>query len=118
MADKSIHNRQDLSPEDAEAILRYAAGNMSDAEARELEARSLEDPFLADAMEGIESGPDKARMEQLAYSLNQDLKRRLNSKQKRKRWIGFETPVWWPWITLILLMLIIIAYLFIRKLSG
>ena len=90
---------------------------MTDAEAHRLEATSIDDPFMEDALEGL-SASDRVRLEQMAYGLNQDLKRRLSDRKKRSRWIGYEIPSWWPWITLILLMLIALSYLFIRKLSG
>lgn len=118
MADNPTRKQQPDTGLDPNDILRYTSGQMSDAEARQFEAASLEDPFLADALEGIENTADQKRLEQLAYSLNQDLKRRLSNKRKTKRWIGFEAPAWWPWITLILLMLITIAYLFIRKMGS
>lgn len=118
MADKPIHMNHPPGEIDPQELLRYTSGQMSDTEAQQLEARALDDPFLADAIEGMEQAPNKARLEQMAYALNQDLKRRLSQKQKRKKWIGFEAPAWWPWITLIILMLITLAYLFIRKLGG
>ncbi len=118
MADNPIHKKTDPEAIDPQEILRYTSGQMSEQEAQQLEARALDDPFLADAIDGMEQSPDRARLEQMAYALNQDLKRRLSQKQKRKRWIGLESPAWWTWITLIILMLITLAYLFIRKLGG
>lgn len=118
MSDKHTP-QEDASPHrDPADLLRYMAGELPDAEAQRLEADSLEDPFLADALEGIESTSNKIRLEQMAYSLNQDLKRRLKHKQQRHRWIGFQSPTWWPWLVLILLMLIVLSYLFIHKAYG
>lgn len=118
MNDKSIHSAGASNEKDSQEILRYASGQMSDEEARRLEARSLADPFLADALEGLEQTADTKRLEQLAYSLNRDLKKRLEKKKRINRWIGFAPPAWWPWSLLILLLLITIAYLFIQKLSS
>jgi hypothetical protein len=118
MNDSPTHKQDQGNGVDPQEILRYTSGQMSDEEARLLEARSLEDPFLADALEGMEQTADTKRLEQFAYSLNQDLKRRLKKKRLKNKWIGFETPIWWPWTILILLLLITIAYLFIRKLGG
>ncbi|MFM7672528.1 MAG: hypothetical protein ACKO6Q_08070 [Bacteroidota bacterium] len=103
---------------DPQEIIRYTSGQMSDAEAQALEARALEDPFLADALEGVDQVTDKVRLEQMAYALNQDLKRRLSGKRKKNRWIGFEMPGWFPWVILILLILITTIFLYIRKLGG
>jgi anti-sigma factor RsiW len=117
MEDKHPMNRPDGSVNpDPNDLIRYAAGEMSDEEAHRFEAHSMDDPFLNDALEGL-SASDRARMEQMAYGLNQDLKRRLSDRRK-KRWIGYEIPSWWPWLTLIFLLLIALSYLFIRKLSG
>ncbi len=118
MADNPNHKKPVPEAIDPQEILRYTSGQMSEQEAQQLEARALDDPFLADAIEGMEGSTDQVRLQQMAYALNQDLKRRLSKKQKRKRWIGFEAPTWWPWISLIILLLITLAYLFIRKLGG
>lgn len=118
MTDK--HTSPDAShpARDPADLLRYASGELSEADSQQLEAESLEDPFLADALEGLEGASDKVRLEQMAYSLNQDLKRRLKKQQQRSRWIGFQSPVWWPWMILILLMLIVMAFLLIQKFGG
>lgn len=118
MSDKHTPQEGSASPRDPAELLRYVAGELPDAEAQRLEADSLEDPFLADALEGIESASDKIRLEQMAYALNQDLKRRLKHKKQRHRWIGFQSPTWWSGLVLILLMLIVLSYLFIRKRYG
>ena len=117
MADKSTSPKSTPPHRDPADLLRYAAGQLSDAESQQLEAESLEDPFLSDALEGLEGASDKVRLEQMAYSLNQDLKRRLNKQKQRTKWIGFQSPVWWPWMILILLMLIVMAFLLIKKFS-
>lgn len=118
MTDKETSREQSPSPRDPADLLRYAAGELTDAEAQRLEADSLEDPFLADALEGIEETTDKVRLEQMAYTLNQDLKRRLKKQKRRSRWIGYQSPAWWPWMILTLLMLVVITFLFIRRLGG
>jgi len=105
-------------PQDPAHLLRYAAGDLPDAESQRLEAASLDDPFLSDALEGLEASKDKVRLEQMAYALNQDLKRRLKKQKQRNKWIGFQTPVWWPWTILILLMLVVMSHLLIRKFAG
>lgn len=117
MADKPISPQTAGTSPDPNDLLRYTAGNMSDADAHQLEAQSIDDPFLADAVEGLSSG-DRVRLEQMAYGLNQDLKRRLAEQKKRRRWIGFHMPGWWPWLLLTFLMLMTIAFLIIRKLAG
>jgi hypothetical protein len=101
---------------DPNDLLRYNAGEMTDAEAHAFESKSIDDPFLADAVEGL-AGSDRVRLEQMAYGLNQDLKRRLAERNKSRRWIGFQMPSWWPWILLTFLLLMTIAFLVIRSLS-
>ena len=117
MADKQPNKPVEGAVPDPKDLLRYAAGEMNDAEAHGFEAASIDDPFLSDAAEGLSAG-DQVRLEQMAYGLNQDLKRRLKERNNRKRWIGFEAPKWWPWLILTFLLLITLVFLFIRKLSG
>ncbi len=117
MAERPIPNPSAGANPDSNDLFRYHAGEMTDAEAHQFEAKLIEDPFLADAVEGIASS-DRIRLEQMAYGLNQDLKRRLAERSKSRQWIGFKIPGWWPWLLLTFLLLMTIAFLFIQKLSG
>src|SRR5215203_3556668 len=76
---KKYHSSQ------AERISRYLAGEMSPSEMHALEKEALDNPFLADAIEGIQS--------QTATQFEshiEDLKQRLNARTAGK---GVRVPV-------------------------
>ena len=67
---------------DAEDIRRYLSGQMPDAERHALEKEALEDPFLADAIEGMELRLPVENLNQDLANLHTRLERRLETKQK------------------------------------
>jgi anti-sigma factor RsiW len=117
MTDRSLKNQYPDPAIDPKILLRYVSGELDDATARQLEARALEDPMLADAIEGLQRTQDQVRLEQMAYQLNQEMRKRLSKKQKRKSALGFTIPTWWNWVILTLLLLIVIAFILIKKIS-
>lgn len=100
-----------------EKLLQYLNRNMSDEEQHAFEKQLNDDEFMNDAVEGLESMENKNRLGELVQQLNTDLKKQLDRKKKRKekRKIPGQS---WTYISIVLvLLLIIIAYLVIRKLS-
>ena len=75
MAPSSSHNAG-YSRED---LLRYIAGQMPAAEMHALEKAALEDPFLADALEGLQQEAAEETKKHLA-ALDQRLAKRVDHK--------------------------------------
>lgn len=67
MSDPNKHN----APSANSAIQRYLKGEMSAREMHELEKAALEDPFLADALEGFESHPTQPHLDELHTRLEE-----------------------------------------------
>ena len=78
MADKS-NDKKEFGSDD---IRRYLSGEMSDSERYALEKAALEDPFLADAMEGMESRLPISELSQDLSSLETRLEKRIELKPK------------------------------------
>jgi hypothetical protein len=77
-------------------IQNYVAGKLSAAEMHAIEKAALEDPFLADAIEGMENSIQQRGSSSLNVDIN-DLQRRLSNRinEKRKiRVIAFN-HLWW-----------------------
>jgi hypothetical protein len=67
----------------AENIRKYLAGQLSEQEMQALEKAALEDPFLSDAMEGIEESLNhKASFESGVEDLQKRLKERIRKKNR------------------------------------
>lgn len=71
--------------QDIDLIKKYLRGQLSPAEMHRLEKRALDDPFLAEAMEGYENFPNNS------HSLN-ELKVRLKSRTESKISKNTNTP--------------------------
>lgn len=102
---------------DQEKLLQYLSGQMPQQEQHELEKQLSEDPFLADAMEGLQSFKNSTEAELMVYQLNASLKKQLAKKEKRrkKRSPGDQTYTYYAIV--LLLLLAVIAYLVVRKLN-
>ena len=78
----------------AEYIRKYLDGELSDQAMQALEKAALEDPFLADAIEGIEESRQHAvSFESGVADLRTKLKERISQKQ-RKTGILFQLSKW------------------------
>ncbi|MFZ1529336.1 MAG: hypothetical protein WAT19_11315 [Ferruginibacter sp.] len=100
---------------DQEKLLQYLSGQLPAAEQHELEQQLNDDPFLADAVEGLQSFKNSKEAELMAYQLNTSLKKQLTKKEKRrkKRSLPDQTAVYYA--VVILLLLVVIAYVVIKR---
>ena len=94
MSDKGKYN--------IESIRLYLEGKLSSSQMHELEKAALHDPFLADALEGMELHADKDKFSSEVEELNARLKERLN---KRKGVLLSINHLWWK-IAAVLLIII------------
>ena len=98
-----------------EKLLDYLNKNLSAAEAHEVEKQMANDEFMNDAVEGLENFKNKKDVSLLVQQLNSELKKQTEKKKakKEKRKLK-EQP--WLYITIVtLLILVIVAYLVIKK---
>jgi len=75
----------------AEDIRLYLAGKLSPSQMHDLEKAALQDPFLADALEGMELNNDQ---EKFSADTN-DLNARLNERIKKKGVLLSINNLWW-----------------------
>ena len=98
-----------------EKLLDYLNKKLSAAEAHDIEKQMADDEFMNDAVEGLENFKNKKNVSLIVQQLNNELKKQTAKKKakKEKRKLK-EQP--WLYISLVtLLLLIIIAYLVIKK---
>jgi len=93
----------------ASDFVRYHGGAMSNAEMHDLEKAALEDPFLADALEGyaLSNSPEKDIAE---------LQRQLTDKRKKKKALIislFTQNKWWS-VAALFVIILGVAFLFYR----
>ena len=102
--------------QDIEKILEYLKGSLSDEEIAQFKVRPPEDPFLREALEGLQTLENKENLPKMIRGLNQQLHQHLahNKYTGRKKMIRFGD--WIYWSIGIILLLALAAFLVLRLL--
>lgn len=100
-----------------EKLLEYINEHMSAEEKHAFEKQMNDDEFVNDAVEGLQSMPNKAALEQLVSQMNKDLSRQISKKKKRKQKRALPDQPWLYYTIITLLLLVVIAYIIIKKSS-
>lgn len=110
---------QNLNNEiEQEKLLQYIDGKLPEQEMQKLEQQLRDDPFLADAMDGLKNISSKEKASLLAFQINKSLKGKLQ-KAKRNRVKSLFSNEYIVYTTIgILLIISIISYLIIKKIVG
>jgi hypothetical protein len=105
-----------LSPEiDQETLLLYLQDKLSAEKKHEVEKKLLENEFAGDAIEGLQQIKNKQRINYSVEMLNRDLKKKLVKKKQRREKMRIKDQPWLYISLIILILLIVIAYIVIRK---
>lgn len=102
---------------DNQKLMDYVAGKLSETEKNEVERWMADNEFAAEAMEGLEQFSSKkdigGYVDQLNKELNQYIKQKKNRRERRKL---KEQP--WTYLAIFLvLVLVVIAYVIIKKMQ-
>jgi len=98
-----------------EKLLEYLSKNLTEAEQHELETHLNDDPFLSDAMEGLEQMEHSEKLPLLVQQLNAGLKSKLDHKKKKRRRTAMFKDNSTYYSIIIILVLTVIAFVVIRK---
>ena len=97
-----------------EALLKYLQGKLSAEEQHELEKALLDDPFEADAAEGLSAMQDKQNIPAVVSQLNRELKKKTGRRKEGlfRRQAKLES---WLLVAIVLILLLaVIGYLVIH----
>ena len=98
-----------------EKLLQYLNQHMSEQEIHAFEKQMNDDEFMNDAVEGLQSLQNKNELPVYIQQLNADLKKQIDKKKKRKDKRKLNQQPW-AYISIVLILLLIIAaYLVIKK---
>lgn len=102
---------------DNQKLMDYISGKLSGKEKHEVEEWMIDNNFENEALEGLQTLPDKKDLQIYVDQLNKELNNYLQQKKHRRdRRKIKEIP--WSYVAIVLvLMLIIIAYFVIQKLG-
>lgn len=107
-----------LNPEvDQDTLLKYLQGQLSADEQHEVEKSLLDDPFEADAMEGLQGVQDKTQIKELVAQLNRDLKKKTSRKKRRLFSREAKVEPWLLMAVVFILLLAIIAFIVIYRMK-
>ena len=98
-----------------EKLLEYLNRNMPDEARHELEKQMNDDPFVNDAVEGLEQMKNKKDLLLLVQELNANLKKQTDKKKKRKERRALKEYPWIYFTLIFLLLLLVIAFIVIMK---
>ena len=100
---------------DQETLLKYLQGKLTAEEQNSVEKSLVDDPFEADAVEGLQTVQDKQHLSSIVEQLNRDLKKKTSRK---KKWLFKREAKVESWLLLtvvIILLLAVICYLIYRQ---
>lgn len=97
----------------SQSLLNYLEGKLDVGEHTRIEAAVAADPFLRDALEGLNAMQDKGQLEQVVVQLNARLRRQVNKRRLRRR-KPLAQPLWM--YVLLLLLLATIGWIVINAL--
>jgi len=107
-----------LNPEvDQDTLLKYLQGQLSADEQHEVEKSLLDDPFEADAMEGLQNIQDKTQITELVGQLNRDLTKKTSRKKRRLFKREAKVESWLLMTVVFILLLAIIAFIIIYRMK-
>ena len=103
------------SEAEQQKVLNYLNGKMSDAGAHEFEKDMNEDPFMADAVEGLEKVKDKEHLNVLVHQMNTELTKHVKSKKLRREKRNINQDQWIYFAVIIIVILTVVAFTVIKN---
>lgn len=103
---------------DQETLLLYLQDKLSEEKKNEVEKKLLENEFADDAVEGLKEFKDKEKAAFMVELLNRDLKKKIQKKKQRREKLKLPDQSFVYIAILIFLLLIILCYMIIRKMSS
>jgi len=103
---------------DQETLLLYLQDKLTSEKRHEVEKKLLENEFAEDAVEGLQTIKDKQHIDYMVEMLNRDLKKKLEKKKQRREKMRIKDQPWLYISLIIFILLIVIAYIVIRKSLG
>ena len=105
-----------MSNIDNQKLADYFSGKLSPTEQHEVEMWMMENPFDAEAFEGLRSVQNEQKINNTVDQLNKQLHKYLHDKRVKRRRKLIASDTWTYLAVLIVLVLIILAYIIIKTL--
>jgi hypothetical protein len=113
------NNKSNISAQeitDQEKLMQYLNEQLSHSESHQLESDMESDPFMTEAMEGLDQ-VDKQIIPEVIDQLNISLRKEIKAKKRKKRNQIFSNQNWVYFAVILILILLIISYLVMKKMG-
>lgn len=100
-----------------EKLLEYLNSTLSKEEQHSLEMQMNDDPFISDAVDGLQHFEKDQQVSLIVHHLNEGLRKQLEKKKARRK-TSIQQQPWIYFALIILLILIVVAYVIIKKLYA
>jgi len=105
-SNKNIDNQQ---------LMDYLRNQLNNADKYEVEKTMNDDPFINDAVEGLQKFDVKKDMQTYVTQLHDDLQKQLAKKKKRKDKHRLKEQPWVYLAIVIILLLLILCFIILQK---
>lgn len=101
-----------------ETLLQYLQKELTPAQEHEVERALSEDPFAAEALEGLQEMQDSDGLQKISESLEKTLYNKLKEKRKKRDAANDDMQPWVIYAIIIILLLCVVAWAVIKRLQS
>jgi ABC-type bacteriocin/lantibiotic exporter with double-glycine peptidase domain len=106
-------------PIENQQIIDYLKGDLNNVSQQQFEEQEQDDAMMQDAMEGLNSIQDMARLEMMTREMNQSLQKKLVAqKNKHKETRKWKDQKWLLLAIATVLMIVVICYMVMKVVKG
>ena len=100
---------------DNQKLMDYLSDKLSSADKHEFEEEMIDSDFINDAVEGLETFKKKADIDEYARQLNNNLKKKLETKRLRRNKRKIKDLPWFFYAIILILILVIASFILLKK---
>ena len=100
---------------DNQQLMDYLSSHLNKPSEHELEKTMLDDPFVNDAVEGLQQMPGNKNINAYVEQLNEDLNKQIAKNKKRREKRRLKDSPYTYLTIIILLVLLIICFVVVKK---
>ena len=100
---------------DNQQLMDYLSNHLNSTQQHELEKTMADDPFIDDAVEGLQQISNQQNLQSYVEQLNDGLKKQISKNKQRKEKRRLKDSPYTYLTIIILLLLIIIGFLMVKK---
>ena len=99
-------------------LLQYLDNQLPESDKHAVETNLNDDAFMSDAMDGLQQLENKSDIPSIVNQLNTGLKKQLDKRKQRKNKRAIAEQPWVYYTIVLLLVLVVVAYIVIKKMSS